>query len=112
MPDIAFSILYVADTARSAAFYAAALGREPVEASPGFAMIPAGPGLMLGLWRREGVVPVAQGTGGGELCLTLDSAAAVTACHAEWVARGVAMALPPSMLDFGFGFVALDPDGH
>lgn len=112
MPDIAFSILYVADTARSAAFYEAALGRGPIEASPGFAMIPAGPGLMLGLWRREGVVPAAEGTGGGELCITLPDAAAVAACHAAWVARGVAMALAPAMLDFGFGFVALDPDGH
>ncbi len=112
MPDIAFSILYVADTARSAAFYEAALGRGPVEASPGFAMIPAGPGLMLGLWRREGVVPAAEGMGGGELCITLPDAAAVTACHADWEARGVAMALAPATLDFGFGFVALDPDGH
>jgi predicted enzyme related to lactoylglutathione lyase len=112
MTDIAFALLHVADPAASAAFYAAALGREPVESSPTFAMIPAGPGLMLGLWKREGVVPAAGAGGGTELAIALPDDAAVTACHAAWVARGVAMALPPTRLDFGFGFVALDPDGH
>jgi len=60
MPDLSFAILYVADPAASAAFYEAALGRPRVEASATFAMIPAGPGLMLGLWRRNGVVPPAD----------------------------------------------------
>ena len=112
MPDLSFAILYVADPAASAAFYEAALGRPPVEASATFAMIPAGPGLMLGLWRRNGVVPPADAGGGTELALTVSDAAAVLACHAAWSELGVAMALVPTRLDFGFGFVALDPDGH
>lgn len=38
MPDCNFVLLYVADPAASAAFYAALFDREPVEHSPAFAM--------------------------------------------------------------------------
>jgi predicted enzyme related to lactoylglutathione lyase len=39
-------------------------------------------------------------------------AADVDAVHADWAARGLAIAQPPTELDFGRTFVALDPDGH
>ena len=112
MPDLSFALLHVADPAASARFYEAALGRAPVERSATFAMIPAASGVMLGLWKRDGVVPPARAGGGTELAMTLADDAAVDALHAEWAARGVAMALPPTRLDFGYGFVARDPDGH
>lgn len=112
MKNLAFAILYVTDPTTSAAFYVQALGREAVEMSPTFAMVPAGPALMLGLWRQEGVVPAAGRDGGTELAITVENDAAVTACHETWAARGVTIALQPGRLDFGFGFVALDPDGH
>ena len=59
MPDIAFILLYVENVAASEAFYARTLGRPAVESSPGFAMIPAAPGVMLGLWRRDEIALVA-----------------------------------------------------
>jgi catechol 2,3-dioxygenase-like lactoylglutathione lyase family enzyme len=115
MSDISFILLYVDNVAASEAFYAEALGRKAVESSPTFAMIPAAAGIMLGLWRRDGVEPEApkgSAAAGGELAFALESDAAVDAAFAEWRARGVKIAQPPTRLDFGYAFVGLDPDGH
>ena len=112
MTDIAFLLLYVENVAASEAFYARALGRPAIESSPGFAMIPAGPGLMLGLWRRAGIEPAAGAPGGGEIAFAMESDAAVDAAFAEWRANDAAVAKPPARLDFGYTFLGLDPDGH
>jgi predicted lactoylglutathione lyase len=112
MSDISFVILYVENVAASEAFYAKILGRAAVDSAPTFAMIPAGPGLMLGLWRRDGVEPKAGAPGGGEIAFTLDSDAAVDAAFAEWRARDAKVAQPPMRMDFGYTFTGLDPDGH
>src|SRR5271166_321249 len=70
MSDVSFIIVYVDDVARSEAFYASILGRGAVESSPTFAMLPAAPNLMLGLWKRDGVQPPASEAGGGEIAFT------------------------------------------
>ncbi len=75
-------------------------------------MLPAGPGLMLGLWRRDGVEPPAGRSAGGEIAFTATNTAEVDALHAEWRERGVAIAQAPNSMDFGYTFVALDPDGQ
>ena len=49
MPNVSFILVYVDDVGRSEAFYASLLGRPAVESSPTFAMLPAAPGVMLGL---------------------------------------------------------------
>ena len=46
------------------------------------------------------------------MAFTVDDADAVRARHAEWTGRGLTIAQPPTELDFGHTFVALDPDGH
>lgn len=117
MSSPTFVLLYVDSPAASAAFYAALLGRAPVEASPTFALFALDAGTMLGLWSRHTVeppaAPVPAPVGGGcELGFPVDDAAAVDARHAEWRARGLAIAQPPTRLDFGYTCVALDPDGH
>ena len=112
MANVSFVLLYVADVARSQAFYADVLERPAIEASPGFAMFEAAAGVRLGLWRAAGVEPQATAPGGGEICITADSEAAVEATAAAWRAKGVAIALAPKRMDFGFTFVGLDPDGH
>jgi catechol 2,3-dioxygenase-like lactoylglutathione lyase family enzyme len=112
MSDIAFIILYVEDVAASQAFYARTLGRPAIESSPGFAMIPAAPGVMLGLWRRDEVRPDARAPGGAEVAFALENDAAVDAAHTEWRDRGVKIAQTPTRMDFGYTFLALDPDGH
>lgn len=107
-----FVLLYVDSPAASAAFYADLLGREPVEASPTFAMFKAGNGLMLGLWSRHTVEPAATAPGGGEIAFTVADEAAVRDLHADWSGRGLTILQPPTAMDFGHTFVAQDPDGH
>lgn len=80
MPTSHFVIQYVADPAASATFYSQLLGREPIEASSSFAMFGIAPGLMLGLWARDGVQPVAVAeAGASELAFALERDADVDA---------------------------------
>jgi catechol 2,3-dioxygenase-like lactoylglutathione lyase family enzyme len=108
-----FFILYVDSPARSAAFYEELLGRKPVESSPTFAMFALDSGIMLGLWSRHTVEPAAGGTGGGhEVCFAVEGRARADELFADWSKRGLAIAQAPVELDFGYTFVALDPDQH
>jgi predicted enzyme related to lactoylglutathione lyase len=113
MLDANFIILYVDSPEASARFYAGLIGAEPLEASPTFTMFALPSGAMLGLWSRHTVEPAAQAAGGGgEIAMTVADKAAVDARHADWQGRGLAILQPPTELDFGRTFVALDPDGH
>ncbi len=105
-------LLYVADVARSAAFYADLLGCVPIDQSSNFAMLPMAQGVMLGLWARHDVQPAANATGGSELILAADSRAEVDALHGSWKGKGLPIAQVPTEMDFGYTFVALDPDGQ
>ncbi len=113
MTDTNTLLLYVADAVVSALFYADLLDIQPVEESPTFALFILPSGLALGLWGKDGVEPAPAATGGGsELGFKRATAALIDQTHAEWSAKGAAIALPPTDLDFGRSFVALDPDGH
>lgn len=108
-----FVLLYVSHPATSAAFYERLLGRPPVEASPTFVMFALGGGMMLGLWIRDGVSPASDILGGGgELAFTVGDHGAVDATCAAWAGQGVTIVQPPTDLDFGRAFLAVDPDGH
>lgn len=105
--------LYATDPSASADFYAKLLGIKPVEASPTFALFILPSGLALGLWGKDGVQPApVAGGGGSEIGFKVDSAAQIDDTHANWQAKGATIAFPPTDLDFGRSFVALDPDGH
>jgi catechol 2,3-dioxygenase-like lactoylglutathione lyase family enzyme len=112
VPDPNFILLYVDSPAASAAFYADLLGRPPADSSPTFAMFALASGVMLGLWARHTVEPAATGSGGGEIAFTVTDADTLRALHADWSRRGLPIAQPPTDMDFGRTFVALDPDGH
>ncbi len=112
MPDIATVILYVRDPLTSARFYAALLGREPVEASANFAMLPMATGAMLGLWARHDVQPPASApASSGELAFVVADRDAVLATHREWLAHGIPIIQEPQAMDFGFTCTGTDPDG-
>jgi len=108
-----FVLLYVSDPLRSARFYTRLLGEAPIEATPGFAMLKLSSDIMLGLWLRGDVDPpaVAQ-PGGGEIAFTVTTPEDVTELHAQWSALEIRIAQPPTEMDFGHTFVALDPDGN
>ena len=112
MSKFSFVLLYVDNPPTSAAFYADLLGRPPVETSPTFAMLPLGGDVMLGLWARHTVEPIATVPGGGEVAFTVSDAAQVQQTHDDWKKRGLPIAQNPTAMDFGHTFVALDPDGH
>jgi catechol 2,3-dioxygenase-like lactoylglutathione lyase family enzyme len=113
MQDFNFVILYVQNATASADFYARLLGRSPVEASPGFAMFVTPSGVKLGLWTRDTVEPKAAAVNGGcELAFPVADNVAVDQTHADWRERGLKVAQPPTDMEFGRTFVALDPDGH
>lgn len=106
-------LLFVNDAATSASFYARLLGQQPVDASPTFAMFILPSGLGLGLWGKTGVEPAPAAAGGGcDIGFKVETATVVDATHADWRAKGATIALPPTDLDFGRSFVAVDPDGH
>ena len=110
MPEYSLTILYVDSPERSATFYADLLGRAPIEQSPTFAMFALREGAALGLWSRHTVEPGAEAAGGGgEIAFTADD---VDAVHRDWSGRGLTILQPPTDLDFGRTFVAVDPDGH
>ena len=106
-------IFYVDDVAASVQFYGSLLGREPMQQSDGFAIFMLDGGLGLGLWKNAEIVPPSTAKPASmELNCVVDAAATVDAWYADWQAKGVAMALPPTDLPFGRSFVAVDPDGH
>ncbi|MFJ6092152.1 VOC family protein [Pseudomonas chlororaphis] len=108
-----YLLLYVDSPATSANFYSRLLDRPPVELSPTFALFILDSGLKLGLWSRQDVEPATQVTGGGgELALAVADKQTVDQLHGQWAESGVNIAQAPTTLDFGYTFVALDPDEH
>ena len=112
MSDPNFVILYVKSPTDSVAFYADLLGKAAVEASPTFAMFALDSGTMLGLWAAHTVEPAASAAGGGEIAFAVDAVETVESMHTAWSAKGLQVVQSPTGMDFGFTFVALDPDGH
>jgi predicted enzyme related to lactoylglutathione lyase len=106
-------LLYVEDTAKTAAFFHTLFQAPVVEQSANFAMLALPGGLMLGLWARNDVKPVpVAGSSGFELAITLQIEAAVDAALAEAVEVGARVVQQPIHLDFGYTFLVASPDGH
>jgi len=106
-------LLYVADPLKSAKFYSTILGKKPVGLSPGYAMFVVDGGLKLGLWKRQDVQPSPEGAPGSvELVFSEESDQQVDERFAEWTGNGLVIAQTPTRMEFGYTFVALDPDGQ
>ncbi|WP_333823766.1 VOC family protein [Pinisolibacter sp.] len=113
MTDPNLVILYVTDVAASLAFWSDLLGRPPVERSDTFAMLPLRDGVMLGLWKIDGVEPTTRVTGGGaEIAFAVVTRDEVDRLHTNWSESGRTILQPPADMDFGRTFSAADPDGH
>ena len=113
MPHPNFIILYVNDAALSANFYSDILGSPPIESSPTFAMFALESGVMLGLWKKDTVLPVATAAAGSnELAFAVPDQDVLKQMYQDWQARGMHIAQPLTTMDFGLTFVALDSDGN
>lgn len=108
-----FLLFFVDDPAASAAFYARLLDKQPIEASPTFAMFALEGGAMLGLWSRHTAEPrPSAAAGGAELAFPVASNDDVRRVFADWTQKGVRIIQEPVALDFGFTVAGADPDGH
>jgi catechol 2,3-dioxygenase-like lactoylglutathione lyase family enzyme len=106
-------MLFVDSPSASQRFYEGLFEAKSPEASDTFVFFILPTGLHLGLWRRGDVQPaVTAPPGGSEIGFKVEDAAAVDATYEAWKAKGATIALPPTDLEFGRSFVALDPDGH
>lgn len=106
-------ILYVDAPLISASFYEQLLKSQPVESSPTFVMFLLKSGMRLGLWSKHSVEPRATALGGGgELSLQVQNDPMIDELYTLWQQQGIQIAQPPTMMDFGYTFVALDPDHH
>jgi catechol 2,3-dioxygenase-like lactoylglutathione lyase family enzyme len=113
MIEPSYVLFFVDNPAASAAFYSELLGKQPVESSPTFALFVLESGFKLGLWSRHTAEPQPTAAGGGgELCFAVDNDDTVRSMFSAWRKRGLKIAQEPIALDFGYTFVALDPDGH
>ena len=112
MRTLNYLLLAAAAPLESAKLYTRLLGREPVEASPGFVLFVLDTGLKIGFWLKDEIEPRAKPAGGVEISFTEASEDAVRATHVEWQALGLKIVQEPTKMDFGFTFVAEDPDGH
>jgi uncharacterized protein len=113
-------ILYVADQARAAAFYAAALDRAPSLDVPGMTEFELAAGAVLGLMPETGIRALlgprlpdpaaARGTPRAEVYLIVDSPAEH---HRRALQAGARELSPPLPRDWGdVASYCLDPDGH
>lgn len=105
-------IFYVDNLALSSKFYQDLLGINPKEASPTFHSFTLSNGMDLGLKTKHAVEPFTDKNGGGELAFTLDNNKNVDALFAEWQEKDINMALAPTVVPYGYTFVALDPDAN
>ena len=113
MTTPSMTMIYVDSPAKSAEFYRQLLGAEPVEQSPTFALFILNNGFKLGMWSKHTVEPAPAATGGGtEICFMCEQPQQVDALYQQWRDKGLTIVQSPVELDFGYTFVAADPDGH
>ena len=112
MTVLNYILLSVASPARSAELYSAILNAKPVENSPTFVLYVLPTGLKVGLWVRDEIEPAPLPPGGIEVTFSEPNDDAVRATYDAWKKLGLDIIQEPTKMDFGFTFVARDPDGH
>lgn len=106
-------ILYVSDVDESTRFYAGLLDAKPIEQYSEFSVFALSDNMILGLQAKSGIDPKPQPQFGGvEICMSDVSHQDVDDIYSKWCDLGVEIIMKPTTLDFGYTFVAIDPDGH
>ncbi|MHC5307736.1 VOC family protein [Bartonella sp. LJL80] len=106
-------ILYVEDVEKSTEFYQNFLARAPVERFEGFSVFALTDDFSLGLQDRYSIDPQpTMHNGGTEISMSYATNTEVDDLYRQCCHDNTTIALPPTKLEFGYTFVALDPDGH
>lgn len=106
-------ILYVTDVDKSTIFYSNILKAEPIEQYSEFSVFALSNNFILGLQAKSGIDPKPQPQFGGfEICMSDVSRQDVDDIYHQWCELGVDITMKPVDLDFGYTFVAVDPDDH
>jgi catechol 2,3-dioxygenase-like lactoylglutathione lyase family enzyme len=112
MSILNYLLLAVRNPQESAHLYTQILGATPVQSSESFVLYALPTGLKVGLWAASDMTPAPTAAGGVEISFSEPDKDAVRATHAAWKQLGLPIAQEPTDMDFGFTFVAVDPDGH
>ncbi|KTD46259.1 VOC family protein [Legionella quateirensis] len=105
-------VLYVDNPAISSTFYQDLLKIKPIEASSAFHSFTLSNGMSLGLKAIQTVIPSTNNKGSGELAFTVNTHRRVDELFTEWQMKGINIAQSPTLLTYGYTFLALDPDGN
>ena len=105
-----FILLYTKSPETSREYYSKILKKEAIESSPNFVMFALDSGLMMGLWASHDVQP--KPIFDPNLSAQNEIAIAVDEMFSEWKNLGFSIVQKKTMMDFGYTFVATDPDGH
>ncbi|MGB8468320.1 MAG: VOC family protein [Candidatus Babeliales bacterium] len=109
-PQVGFILLFVTDPVKSAEFYTHIFDIKPIALSPTFALFALSNGIKLGLWSRYTAEPRVEAMPGAmEICFPCDT---IDSLYELWNKKGVTIGQKPTHMDFGYTFVALDPDSH
>lgn len=106
-------ILYVTDVDKSTALYSKILQAEPIEQYSEFSVFALSNDFILGIQAKSGIDPKPQPHFGGfEISMSDVSKQDVDDIYKQWCNLDVDIVMRPVDLDFGYTFVAIDPDGH
>ena len=112
MTTLNYLLLAVDSPLKSAELYSQMLATQPVQKSDGFVLYVLPNGIKIGLWRKDEVEPKPTAPGGIEVSFSEPDNDAVRSTYAAWRKLGLETVQEPTDMDFGFTFVAADPDGH
>lgn len=105
-------VFYVENLGLSSRFYQDLLGIIPEQASPSFHSFKLSNGMGLGLKAKHSVELPAPEQGNGELAFTVNNHKEVDALFLEWQKKEITLSQSPTVVPYGYTFVALDPDGN
>lgn len=113
MPSLDMLTVYATDVEKSTAFYEDVLEKPVIQTMPGFAIFNLKTGLNFGIWAKNDVAPRSDMVGGAtEVAFSLPDNDAVEHLYARWKDKDIAIIQEPTVMDFGYTFTALDPDGN
>lgn len=106
-------ILYVQDITLSTQFYQQILQQKPLETFKDFSAFSLDNNFILGLQTKGAITPEADDhLGGLEICMGSVTQEEVNELYKQWKTLNIPILLEPTHLEFGYTFVALDPDGY